>query len=550
MPRLARSIRAAFVVACACVSFALASRAAHAQLLPPAAPPENPVTPAKSVLGKALFWDEQLSSDNTMACGTCHRIARGGGDVRFFANAGPDGIAGNGDDLFGSPGMARSDAQNRYEPDPLHGFLPQATPRNSPTFLLAAYFDELFWDGRAPTQFVEPQGGTIAIAAGGAVESLAVEPVVSPIEMAHAARSFDAIADKLTRSTPLALATNLPADVAAALAVDPTYPDLFDAAFGDPAIDATRIAFAIGSYLRTLVPDQTPWDDLTRGNSNALTTKQKAGLALFNGKAGCAQCHVTPLFSDGLFRANGLRDPATDPGRKAITGVHADRGKMKVPSLRNAGVRDRLMHTGQFTTIDAVVDFYDRGGDFADNRDPLVRKLFLTPTEKGQLIDFVKNGLVDPRVALEQAPFDRPTLFSESGAANPQLFGVGNAGSGGFVPRAIAASPPNLGNIDFKLGVHSARGSSPAWLLLTLAKAPPGAKLGKIPVLVDASQLVLLVPFATTGSGAGGGHATAGGELPNDPTLIGIDLFAQWFVADPVALGKVATSEGIEMTLF
>ena len=41
--------------------------------LPPVpVPPENPITEAKRVLGKILFWDEQLSSDNTMACGTCH----------------------------------------------------------------------------------------------------------------------------------------------------------------------------------------------------------------------------------------------------------------------------------------------------------------------------------------------------------------------------------------------------------------------------------------------------------------------------------------------
>ena len=42
---------------------------------------ENPFSPEKALLGKALFWDEQLSSDNTMACGTCHRPAAGGSDT-------------------------------------------------------------------------------------------------------------------------------------------------------------------------------------------------------------------------------------------------------------------------------------------------------------------------------------------------------------------------------------------------------------------------------------------------------------------------------------
>ena len=60
---------------------------ATAQLITP--PPEssaNPVTEQKRVLGKILFWDEQLSSDDTVACGTCHIPAAGGGDPRLSAH--------------------------------------------------------------------------------------------------------------------------------------------------------------------------------------------------------------------------------------------------------------------------------------------------------------------------------------------------------------------------------------------------------------------------------------------------------------------------------
>jgi cytochrome c peroxidase len=48
-------------------------------LQPPPVPAENPNTPSKALLGKILFWDEQVSSHNTMACGGCHRAAAGGG---------------------------------------------------------------------------------------------------------------------------------------------------------------------------------------------------------------------------------------------------------------------------------------------------------------------------------------------------------------------------------------------------------------------------------------------------------------------------------------
>src|SRR4029077_2366218 len=65
-------------------------------LPPPPQPPGNPVTTAKANLGKALFWDEQLSSTRTVACGSCHQAARGGSDARTMlgpskaTNPGPD----------------------------------------------------------------------------------------------------------------------------------------------------------------------------------------------------------------------------------------------------------------------------------------------------------------------------------------------------------------------------------------------------------------------------------------------------------------------------
>ena len=49
-------------------------------------PPQNPITPQKAILGKLLFWEEQMSSNNRVACGTCHTIAAGGGDLRRARN--------------------------------------------------------------------------------------------------------------------------------------------------------------------------------------------------------------------------------------------------------------------------------------------------------------------------------------------------------------------------------------------------------------------------------------------------------------------------------
>ena len=81
----------------------------------------------------------------------------------------------------------------------------------------------------------------------------------------------------LTRARPLALATSLPPDTAAAIATHPTYGALFEAAFGDGAITPARIAFARATYQRTLVADQTPYDRFAAGDATALSARALYG---------------------------------------------------------------------------------------------------------------------------------------------------------------------------------------------------------------------------------------------------------------------------------
>jgi hypothetical protein len=85
-------------------------------LNPPPQPTGNPVTATRAYLGKTLFWDEQLSSTGTVACGTCHFASNGGSDSRSAVgsvrarNAGADNVFGTADDVFASP---RRDQQQR-----------------------------------------------------------------------------------------------------------------------------------------------------------------------------------------------------------------------------------------------------------------------------------------------------------------------------------------------------------------------------------------------------------------------------------------------------
>lgn len=386
------------------------------QLPPPPVPPQNPITEPKRVLGKILFWDEQLSSDNTVACGTCHILNRAGSDPRFARNPGPDNLFNSPDDKFGSFGVAHMDANGEYISDPVFGLGVQVTRRSAQSVVSSAYSNNaMFWDGRATSQFADPETGTVLIPNGGALESQALQPIVSNVEMGHDNRTWQQVRDKLQTAAPLALATQLPGDVSAAIAANPSYPALFQAAFGDSAISAARIALAIATYERTLIPNQTPWDRFIAGDPTAMTAAQQRGFNVFNNPASaCNICHTPPVFSNQTFRNIGVRPVNEDRGRQEVTNNPADRGRFKVPTLRNVGLKTRFMHNGQFTNIAAVVGFYDADPPhFLDNLDPLILPINIPPPARADLTDFLQNALTDPRVANQQPPFDRPRLASE-----------------------------------------------------------------------------------------------------------------------------------------
>ena len=530
-----------FVVVVALAS--LDAAAAQAQLAPPRQPLGNPVTPEKAVLGKILFWEEQLSSDDTMACGTCHRPRQGGADPRFEQTAGPDGLLDTGDDVYGSPGVIGSDSTGHYLPSAAFGLAPQVTGRLAPSFITGSYFTLNFWDGRASTTFTDPQTGVKLLPYGAALESQLVNPPLSQVEMADPARTWNDVATKLSAVRPLALASNVPEAMAAAIANHPSYGDLFTWVFGDSSITSARVAFAIASYERSLVPDQTPWDRFTAGDQGTLDDRHQSGLALFMGRGRCSLCHLPPLFADDKFHAIGVRPPRDDMGLQKTTGVYGDRGKFKTPSLRDAKARGRFMHDGRFGDLNQVLEFYERGGDFNDNKDVLMAPLILTPIEKSQIIAFIEDSLTDPRVVAETFPFDRPTLHSEA-AANPSYYGDSSAGSGGFVPRMINVTPPLLGSASFRIGVGDGLGGAAAVLAIAPAAAPPGTYWNGIPIDVSVNPPPMLINAALSGSGAGGGYATAVLQLPKNPAFAGQDWFAQWFVVDPAAAGGVAASGG------
>lgn len=529
---------------------------ALAQLPPVPTPPENPTTPNKVLLGKILFWEEQMSSDDTTACGTCHIPSVGGGDPRTNTpqnlHPGPDQAFLTADDIRGSRGVVRCNPNGAFVSEP--NFFPnsQVTGRKSPSFIGVAWAPELFWEGRASATFKDPVTQAVLIPNFAALESQAVGPIVSDVEMACRLRTHLQVAGKIASVTPLRLATNLPPDVSAHLAVYPTYPQLFAAAFGDSAVTPARIGMAIAAYERTLIPDQTPWDAFQAGNASALTADQQAGLTLFLGAANCATCHIPPLFTDHSFANIGVRPDTDDVGRFSVTNTPGDEGKFRVPSLRNAGLRAPFFHNGGAPDMFSVMLFYQVGGDFpGPNLDPRLMPLTLTHTQRLQVMDFVENGLLDPRVAAQAFPFDRPTLNSEVVANFPAQYGTGTAGTGGIGPVIVAPHSAFLGNHAFVFGLAKGLGMAPAALAITAAQAAPGAMIGLNPLWVDLNQLVSYNPVVLAGAPAtpGTGYTSFLVDIPYLPAIANVTAYVQGATFDAAGPGGLAVTGGAQITI-
>jgi cytochrome c peroxidase len=466
---------------------------------------------------------------------------------------GADGRRGTADDVRGSVGVLLADRSGAFRPDGMFFPRRQVTTRKTATTIMAAYAPELFWDGRAGGRFADPDTNEVVIPSGGALENLSLQPLLSHVEMAAAGRKLEDVTGKLARIRPLALAQNVPPEIRAVLQVFPDYHALFAAAFGTPGITARRIALALATYQRTLVSDQSPWDRHVSGrDQGALTANQLAGWELFRrsaaeGGAGCASCHVPPLFTDHSFRNTGVRPSSEDPGRAGVTGDPRDQGRFKVPTLRNVSFRAPFFHNGSRATLGEVVDFYDRGGDFAENRDPLLRPLGLTPVQKQYLQEFLYYGLADQRAA-GLAPFDR--IYPRFPTIAGPVFGSAAPGSGGLVPEFLAFAPPRTGH-DLTIGVAAAPGGAPAVLAVSLSMAPLTYPPQPFPINVRLDQLVLLLqlPLAGAPESPGSGFASLTIPIPPLPALAGRALYAQWFVADPGGFRGISASKGAMLSI-
>lgn len=238
------------------------------------------------------------------------------------------------------------------------GIKGQRGGRSSPTIINSTYQDLQFWDGRAK-----------------GLEGQALGPIQNPIEM------------DLT----------LP-EVVAKLNKIEGYKKQFQKVFGTDVTD-DGMAKAIAAFERTVLSGGAPYDLFKAGDTKALSEPAQRGMKLFFGKAHCSACHVGPNFTDGAFHniGVGMNVEKPDIGREEQSKQRGDRGAFKTPTLREIAKTAPYMHNGSEKTLEAVVEYYDKGGFPNDTLDEEIFPLKLSAEEKADLVKFLKEGLSSPK---------------------------------------------------------------------------------------------------------------------------------------------------------
>jgi cytochrome c peroxidase len=551
--------------------------AAQTNFPPPPAPVGNPVTTDKVLLGMALFFEEQMSSTDTVACATCHDLARGGIDARATngVHPGTDGTFGTADDRHASPGVARHSASALVGVASF-GFGAQVTPRRAPTVINSAYQPSLFYDGRAANEpFRDPVTNQILISVGATVENLVLGPPVNPIEMGHVGRTWNDVAQKVAAAQPLYWASQLPQRLQN-FVQGRTYPDLFQQAFGSAGVTPARIVMALASYLRTLNSDQSPWDRHLAG-TYPLSYQEQVGLSLFTsprfGATACNACHgdfehrvrtegpivgqmtvVTtgyygsPTPTRLLFHNIGVRPMGEDPGRSGVTGLTADQGRFRIANLRNVELSAPYFHNGSAASLLDAIDFYDRGGDFHANQAPGFLPRQYNVSERAALVAILCT-LTDPRLVAGQAPFDRPVLGSQNGRLVRSL-GPGMSTNSGRPVVAHAPIAPRRGASDFSLTLSGVSPGTFTLLMWDTATQPPDPAQYNFALALGPNFQCFAIGFAQPLPGAPGvGVARLPLPLPSDPAFQGVVLYAQWLALEPSGQAGLVTSNALRLEL-
>ncbi|MDX1447053.1 cytochrome-c peroxidase [Lishizhenia sp.] len=278
-------------------------------------PEDNAPNNEIAAFGKELFFDKNLSVDNSISCASCH--------LPEFAFA---------DTLAFSKGVNGRQAG-----------------RNTPSIINSAFSHRFMGEGQVPT-----------------LEMQVLLPLLDKNEMGASMK--DVIQE-----------------------LKPKYNAQAQKLFNRD-LDPYVLTRALANYERTLVAYASPFDQyFYGGDNNAISDDAKAGWKLFSEDLNCVVCHPAPKFTAHELKNNGLYKDYPDEGRYKVTGRFEDKGKFKVPSLRNVELTAPYMHDGKYATLEDVVAHYAKGGEGHPNQDSLISGFEITQEKKVQLLSFLKT---------------------------------------------------------------------------------------------------------------------------------------------------------------
>ena len=327
-------------------------------------PVDNPSSAAKIKLGKLLFFDPILSGNKDVACATCHHPESGYAEFLDLSI----GVNGHG---LGS--------RRRFNQPNTIPFV----KRNSQSILNTAFNGiqvsnkyspndaPMFWDLRVK-----------------GLEEQALEPIKSFEEMRGPRYDEQEILTEI---------------VTRLRSID-EYQDLFSQAFNNEnPITATNMAKAIATFERTLITNNSRFDQYMRGDREALSLSEQEGFEIFK-QVGCPNCHNGAMFSD--FEPHVLGTPGNDKLPEFDRGIDSTFA-FRTPTLRNLRFTAPYMHNGSLPTLKRVLEFYE---DISVGKsqhpqvtpaelDPLVGELSLKVKDMSSIISFLNS--------LNDANFDR-----------------------------------------------------------------------------------------------------------------------------------------------
>ncbi|MEC7357329.1 MAG: cytochrome c peroxidase [Verrucomicrobiota bacterium] len=349
------------------------------------------------MLGHRLFFDKQFSGDGEVSCASCHRP-----------------------ELWFTDGLPLAKGMG-------------TTSRHTQTIVGTAHSPWLFWDGRKDSQWSQALGPMESpVEHGGTRVQFAKILVSDPSYRQAYEEIFGALPDILdSRRFPTIAAPN---DVSKSREawekMTPDDREMISRIF-------SNMGKAIAAYERLILPGASRFDRYVEAVlngtgkelSNTFSDDEIAGLRLFVGKGNCIQCHNGPLFTNNDFHNTGVPSkPNLDPDRGRAGGVKAVRadefnclgsfsdagagdcaelkfmqtessellGKFKVATLRNISNTAPYMHSGNFSTLADVLNFYNNPPDAKLGQSEL-NQLNLNAKEISQMGSFLKTlaGPVD-----------------------------------------------------------------------------------------------------------------------------------------------------------